>query len=152
MAVVNTLSDLYADRVNDVDPPNPHRLAGRPVNAVGSVSNGASDSTASTYRLGSVPSNGYPHEDTFFDVTSWGFAQIVIGTQDDTTALVNQTKATENMVTPIAAGDANHGNQWWEVLGMASDPGGFIDIYAHAAAGATGAGSMDFRLTTLSIK
>ena len=78
--------------------------------------------------------------------TFWGFAQVVIGTETDTDALVDQTKATENIVTPIAIGDANHGKTWWEALGLAASPGDEIQLYAHAEANATGAGSMPFRL------
>lgn len=49
-------------------------------------------------------------------------------------------------VAPIANGDANHGKRLWEVLGLASDPGGMIALWKHAAANATGAGSMPFAI------
>ena len=86
------------------------------------------------------------HEDTGFDVENWAFLQVVIGTETDTDALVDQTQATENMVTPLAAGDANHGKTWWEALGLAASPGGEIALYAHAEDDAGSAGSMPFRL------
>ena len=72
---------------------------------------------------------------------------MVIGTKTDTTALIDQTRATEDVVQPIAIGDASHAKRLWEVLGMAEDPGGSIALFAHAAAGATGAGSMPFRIS-----
>ena len=99
--------------------------------------------------LADIPSNAIVHEDTFFDVASWGFAQVVIGVEGDTDALVDQAKATENIVTPIAVGDANHGKELWEVLGMAADPKGNIRLIASAEADATGAGSMPFRIAYL---
>lgn len=147
MAVEEIHSDLFADKQNNVSPPDPQRERGRVVNTIGSVANGASDSSGSKYKLCKVPSNLIPHEGTFFDVENWGFAQVVIGTETDTDALVDQTQATENIVTPFVVGDANHGKQLWEVLGLASDPGGFIEIWAHAEDAATGAGSMDFRFS-----
>lgn len=153
MAVVTTKSDLIHDPLNRADgapyAPDPHKARGRPVYATGTVANASDDSSGSTYLLADIPSTALLHEDTFFDVEAWGFAQVVIGVTGDTDALVDQTKATENIVTPIAAGDANHGKALWEVLGMAADPGGNIRLIASAEAGATGAGSMPFRIAYL---
>lgn len=152
MAVVNGKSDLITDTHDPSSTrPSPQRARGVVRAAAGTVANGANDSNLSTYHLGSVPSDALVHEDTFFDVENWGFAQIVIGTETDTDALVDQTKVTENMVTPFATGDANHAKAWWEALGLAADPGGQIEIYAHAEANATGAGSMVFRLAWVDI-
>lgn len=150
MAVVNINSDLIHDYLDDASrPPEPERARGRYVSAIGTVLNGAADSNGSTYHLADIPSNAILHEDTFFDVASWGFAQVVIGTFSDTDALVDQTKATAPTVTPVAMGDAKHGKAVWEVLGMAKDPGAKIAIYAHAEADATGAGNMPFRVAYL---
>ena len=147
MAVVTGKSDLITDTFDaDSTRPAPQRANGTPRYAIGSVANAGTDSDTSMYLLGSVPADALVHEDTFFDVENWGFAQVVIGTETDTDALVDQTKATENIVTPIAIGDANHGKTWWEALGLAASPGGEIQLYAHAEANATGAGLMPFRL------
>jgi hypothetical protein len=147
MAVVSGASNLIQDPLSyTAAPPDPQENRGRLVLATGSVSNLASDSNTSKYELARIPSIALLHEDTFFDVENWGFAQIVIGTETDTDALVDQTKVTENTVTPIAVGDANHGKQLWEVLGLAADPGGEIALWIHAEADAAGAGSMPFRI------
>ena len=147
MAVVTTLSDLIHDTFDlESVPPDPQRARGRVIFAIGTVANSATDSSGSTYVLADIPSNVLLHEDTFFDVAAWGFAQVLIGVEGDTDALVDQTKATENIVTPIAVGDAFHGKELWQVLGMAADPKGKIRLIASAGAGATGAGSMPFRI------
>jgi len=147
MAVVNTNSSLIHDPfVSGSTPPDPQAARGRLILATGTVTNAATDSNTSKYHLADIPSIALLHEDTFFDVAGDGFAQIVIGTETDPAALVYQTKVTENIVTPIAVGDANHGKPLWEVLGLAADPGGNIGIWKHAQADAAGAGSMPFRI------
>jgi len=150
MPAVTGKSDLIHDYTDpDSSPADPEFLAGRVVLATGTVANLSTDSNTSMYHLGDVPADGIVHEDTFFDVASWGYAQVVIGTKTDTDALVDQTKVTENIVTPFAVGDANHGKRWWEALGLAENPGGKIGIWAHAEADAAGAGSMPFRLASV---
>ncbi|KRS15659.1 hypothetical protein [Roseovarius indicus] len=150
MAVVEGKSNLIHDYLDSTsEPPSPAAQQGEYRALTGTVANASSDSSGSMYHLADVPSDAIVHEDTFFDVENWGFAQIVIGTREDTDALVDQTLATENTVTPFAVGDANHGKTWWEALGMSEDPGGEIGIYIHAEAGATGAGSMPFRIVSL---
>jgi len=150
MAIENKNSDLVHNYLDDASiAPDPVRARGRIIKVTGSVANAAADSAGSTYHLADLPSGCILDPATFFKVDNWGFAQIVIGTKTDTTALVNQTKATEAMVTPIAAGDANHGKRLWEVLGMAEDPGGNIGIYGHAAAAATAAGTMLIQIAYL---
>ena len=150
MAVVETRSDLIHDPMDATSiPPDPVQARGRARHATGTVSNDATDSSGSTYHLADIPADAILLEDTFFDVQGDGFDQIVIGTYSDTTALVNQTKITANIVQPISIGDANHGKRLWEVLGLAESPGGNIGIYKHAAANAAAAGSMPFRISYL---
>lgn len=146
MAVVDEKSDLYRDAHALQGSPDPLKTKGRVIVATGTVTNLVSDESGSKYRLIELPSDCYLHEDTFFDVQGDGFAQIVIGTLTDTDALVDQTRATENIHQPIAIGDANHGKQLWEILGLAEDTGGAIALFKHAEATATVAGSMDFRI------
>lgn len=145
MAVVNKLSSLIPDHANDYHGPDPELARGRPIMATGTVTNGATDSTLSTYKLASLPSNCILGDRTKFDVENWGFATVNIGTKDDIDALFTVLKSAGNTVTPVVFGDAKHGKRLWEVLGLAADPGGMIDLYAHASAGATGAGSMPFQ-------
>jgi hypothetical protein len=149
MAVVNKKSNLVADYLNRDTPPDPSIARGRPIIAIGTVANASDDSSGSTYHLIDLPSDCLLDIGTAFDVENWGFAAIRIGTKDDVDALVSVAKSAGNTVTPNAFGDANHGKQLWEQLGLAADPGGMISIYAHAIAGATGAGSMPFRFAYL---
>lgn len=150
MPIVHKLSNLIHDHYDQTSvPPDPVVARGNLIMATGLVLNAADDLSGSTFHLVDIPSDVILHEDTFFDVQNWGFAQVVIGTLSDTTALVNVAKAAGNTVTPIAIGDANHGKRLWEVLGLAVNPGGLISLYAHAAANATGAGNMPFRVAYL---
>lgn len=146
MAVVNNHSTLIPRALGGAAHPDPHAVAGILRIATGTVANAADDSTLSSYHLVDLPAQCYLHPDTFFDVENWGFAAIRIGTATDVDALVSVLKSAGNQVDPIAKGDANHGKQLWEVLGLAENPGGYIGLYAHAIAGATGAGSMPFQI------
>ena len=129
--------------------PDPSAARGRPIISTGTVSNAANGLSGSSYHLMDLPSKCLVHFDSWFKVDGWGYAQVQIGTKDDPDALVDQTTATEAMVTPIEPGDANHGKMLWEVLGLAKDPGGMISLYAHAAADAAGAGVLPFQITYL---
>ncbi|WP_420415836.1 hypothetical protein [Marinovum algicola] len=147
MAVVSGKSNLIPNHFDaTAEPPDPVELRGRYKVSTGTVSNLASDSNTSKYHLVDLPSHVILLPGTFFDVAADGYAQIVIGTYSDTDALVDQTKITENIVTPVANGDANHGKRLWEVLGLAADPGGMIGLWKHAEADAAGAGSMPFAI------
>lgn len=147
MAVVSGKSNLIPDPTSaSYVPVDPQLARGRVVVATGLVANLSTDSNTSKYHLVDLPSNCILLPATFFDVAGDGFAQIVIGTETDTDALVDQTKATENIVHPIAEGDANHGKYLWEVLGLAADPGGTIALWKHAEANAAGAGNMPFAI------
>lgn len=150
MAVVNNTSDLIHDYLDDASvAADPVQARGRVIKSTGTVANATTDSNLSNYHLVDLPSDCMMDQDTFFKVDGWGFAQIVIGTLTDTTALVNQTKITAAIVSPFGQGDANHGKRLWEALGMAADPGGNISLYAHAVAAATGAGTMPFQAAYL---
>lgn len=148
MAVETGRSDLIHDYTDTTSvPPDPQQARGRYRVAQGTVANGASDSSGSMYRLVDLPADCILMPLTQFDVENWGFAQVVVGTRDDTDALIDQTLATENIVTPIAFGDANHATPLWEMLGLSERPkSGIVSLWAHAEAGATGAGSMLFAI------
>lgn len=150
MAIVSGKSDLIHDfRDPTSSPPDPVQARGRQIAATGTVANAAADSSGSMYHLCDLPCDVILMPGTFFDVENWGFAQVVIGTRTDTDALVDQTLATEDIVTPIGQGDANHGKRLWEVLGLSESPRAPISLYAHAEANATGAGSMLFQIVYL---
>lgn len=144
MPVRNTDSNLFRDvgaqgAVLDAAP-----VKGLVRHAIGTVANAADDSLGSKYRLARVPSDAIMHPETTFDVENWGFAQVVIGSETVTDQILDVARAAETSQSPFAWGDDNHGQRLWQVLGLASDPGGFIEIFAHAEANATGAGSMPF--------
>ncbi len=149
MAVENVTSDVYRNELLGEAIPQSLKVHGRIHAVTGTVAHDAAASSGSTYKLGEVPSAAMPHPDTIFQASAWGFTDLRIGTKDDVTALVNTTSAAATTQSPFAALDANHGKSWWEVLGLAADPGGMITIYAHAIAGATGAGSMKFNLVSI---
>lgn len=139
MAVVNGKSDLFA---GDVDPA---RARGRPIVIQSSVVNASTDNTGSTYLLCRLPSAAILTSATTFKADGWGFAVTSIGTLTDVDALFTANKnAAHAPITRNAA--ASHGKPLWQLLGLASDPGGEIALYAHAVADAAGAGSMSFEI------
>lgn len=140
--VVDLKSDLFPDKIAEIPAPDPARARGRPIVAAFSVANAADDSDGSKYLLAELPSDCILDSRTFFKVDDTGFAAIRIGTASDAEALVAQLKSAEAIARPVEDGDANHGLPLWEVLGLAADPGGFIGIYQHAIANATGAGTL----------
>lgn len=144
MAVVNGRSNLIPDHYAGEIAPDPEIARGRPIVATGIVTNGAADSNLSMYHLADLPADCILDPRTIFDVENWGFAQVVIGTKTDTDALVDVARSAATSKAPIVFGDANHLKRLWEVLGLAESPGGLIGIWAHAEAGATGAGNMPF--------
>lgn len=147
MAVVTAYSNLLADpQSTDRIFVDPQQARGRLILSTGEIANGAEDSAESVYHLATVPSHALVHEDTFFQVDAWGFAQVQIGSPETPDALVDQTKVTENTVTPFAMGDDAHGKTWWQVLGYAADPGGMLTLVATGPADAAAAGSLRFRI------
>lgn len=139
MPVVNGKSNLFA---GDVDPA---RARGRPITVQASVFNGATDSAGSTYLLCRLPSAAILTASTTFKADGWGFAVTSVGTLTDVDALFQANKnAAHAPITRNAA--ASHGKPLWELLGLASDPGGEIALYAHGIADAAAAGSMNFEI------
>lgn len=146
MPVVNKTSNLFVNPHDGDTAIDPMLSAGRIKVATGTVTNAATDSNESSYKIAELPADCILHEDTKFDVENDGFAAIRIGTKTDVDALVSVAKTDAAIQSPIAFGDANHGKRLWEVLGLAANPGGFIALYKHAIADAAGAGSMPFRI------
>lgn len=149
MAVVELKSDLYRDPSTLGAIPDSKFTNGRYWTMTGTVTNASDDSTGSTYLICELPSDCLLHEDTVFDVENFGFAQIRIGTLDDNDALVSAAKSAATSQSPKAFGDANHGKELWEMLGLSEDPGGVIGLYAHAVGNATADGAMPFRVAYL---
>lgn len=144
--VSGTSNLIYDPHTSTGYPPDSKLARGVLRVCTGILANLATDLSGSKYHLADLPSDCILQPGTFFDVENDGFAQIVIGTEDDTDALIDQTKATENVITPIANGDTNHGVMLWQVLGLSADPGGKIALWKHAEANAAAAGSMKFAI------
>lgn len=142
MAIVSKKSTIFrGDAGNTLDPLVARGYARR---AVGRVENAADDSSGSKYLLAELPSHAILTRATFFHVENWGFAAIRLGTFDDVDALLSVLKSAATTQAPITALIESTGERLWETMGLAADPGGVIGIYAHAIAGATGAGNMPF--------
>lgn len=148
MPVVNEKSTLYKPASDPLGAePKPELARGRPIVATGSMANLATDSIGSKYLLAELPSDAILDTRTFFKVDAWGYADIRIGTFSDPVALVNQTKISATIASPLTQGDARFGQPLWQALGLAADPGGTIGIYAHGSvAAAAAAGSMRFEI------
>lgn len=149
MAVEKVKSDLYRNQLTGGAIPQAQKAHGRIHAVTGTVTHDAAASSGSTYKLGEVPSGAMVHPDTIFQADGWKFTDLRIGTLTDVPALVSVAVAAATTQSPVAALDANHGKAWWEVLGIAADPGGMIAIYAHAIGAASAAGSMKFNLVSI---
>lgn len=149
MAVEHLLSDLFANGYgeNGVDPA---RGRGRPIRVVGTLTNSAGGSSGSTYKIGDFPADCILQPETIFDVEEWGYAQVVIGTIDDTDALLDVARSAATTQSPITRFGTGHGKPLWELLGLAARPSdNIITLYAHAEATATAAGTMPFQIDYL---
>jgi hypothetical protein len=149
MPVVNVKSNLIPRSLGGPGWPDPQAVGGVLKVQTGTVANLSTDSNLSKYRLGDIPSDAYLDPSMNFFVTNWGFAQVNIGTESAPTALGTVAKAAGANFLPHVFGDSKTGKELWEALGLAANPGGFITLFAHATANATGAGSMLFRLAYL---
>lgn len=116
--------------------------------AVGSISNAADDSNGSSFNLVRLPSNVIMRPESWVDLRGFGFAAASVGIASARTGLLASTTiAGLSAVTPLfAASTAKWGKELWEQLGLAADPGGYLDIAVWVAANATAAGSMKFDL------
>lgn len=144
---LNKPSDLITDPRFDQAPPDPARARGRNLVLTGTFANLADDDSGSSFVLGSIPADAILGSATTFVVTNCGYAQIRIGTRANPVALVNQTKITGNVVTPIVIGDSRHGLPASTQLGLAAVPANnMIDIMFTAGANAVGAGSVAYEI------
>jgi len=146
MPVVEPPSNLFHDYQGTGLMPDPLLKAGRLIVATGNVTLTSTDLENSVYPLLDLPADCILHPQTYFDVTDLPLVAVRIGTFSDVDALVSQAQSDANIISPIAQGDANHDKRLWEVLGLASDPGGFIRLALHAIADTTGNGSMQFQV------
>jgi len=123
---------------------DPQALSGLRRMVTGIVTNPTPAFTLSRFHLTDLPSDCYLTPQTLFGVVGWGFAQVNIGTETAVTALGTVARGAAATFVPIAADDVRRQQELWQALGLAANPGGFIGLFAHATANATGAGSMPF--------
>ena len=75
---------------------------------------------------------------------------MVIGTIDDTDALLDVARSAATTQSPITRFGTGHGKPLWELLGLAARPSdNIVTLYAHAEATATAAGTMPFQIDYL---
>ena len=144
MPVVAKKSDLLPDHRLDQNAVEPARARGRAVVVCGTLTCEATDSATSKHSICFIPADAILDARTSFVAGSWGHATTQIGTRSSATALVNAAKATH---TPIAVGDAKHGQPAWQQLGLSAAPdNNQIELVCTGPANATGAGTMPFEI------
>lgn len=148
MPVVLNKSTLFKPDSDPLGPEvKPELARGRPIVATGSIVNASNDSQNSKYLLAELPSGCILGSHTYFKVDTWGYADIRIGTFTDPAALSSVLRSAGAIHSPVAQGDARHGQPLWQALGLAADPGGVIQLYLHGnVAAPTGAGSSKFEI------
>lgn len=106
---------------------------------------GSADSIASVYFFGRVPSNAIISPGALL------YAPAIAGLTDFSLGFAGAPKALMSDVDIHAGGSfaarsvvsiANYGQRAWQDAGLASDPGGFLDVFATLGAAATAAGSL----------
>jgi hypothetical protein len=164
MAIVTVKSTIIANR--DAKPvvlTEPGISGGKPSIAMGSVAAATSDSIGSSYLLTQVPSNAYLHSVTIInEALTTMAANIGVNspTKVDGTAgaVVNATlfASALSLATANQSGTnqinqsgnnsiVNQQQPLWQAAGMASDPGGVLDIVAVSTAAPTAAGNFAVR-------
>jgi hypothetical protein len=144
MPVEHLKSDLITEGYGD-NGVDPAKARGRPLVSVGRATAAADGSSGSTYHLIDLPADCILMPRTRFKVDTWAYAQVVIGTLDDTDALLDVARSAATTQSPVADFDAGHGLPLWQRLGMSARPSdNKISLYAHAEAGGTQAGTMLF--------
>ncbi|MES2667925.1 MAG: hypothetical protein V4712_17710 [Pseudomonadota bacterium] len=148
MAIVNLKSTVFGvTGVAGYTAPNGSARDGRIHRVAGRISNGAGDSNLSKYLICELPWSAILLPPTAFMTTAWGFAQAVIGTDEDSDGLLDVARATGGATgnVPITIFGAKWNLPFWGQMGLASAPlKGFAKLYAVAEADATGAGTLDF--------
>lgn len=163
MGVVTTYGQGYRNPVANVAP-----LAvfaeGHLHTIVSTIAVGAADSATSKYYIGRIPSSavldpaslaygggvvGLTSVSVGFDASplpagliAWAASPALLVSAQDW-----HLAASFSLVQNVAVG--NYGKRAWELLGLAQDPGGFIDVFATNVSGAGGAGTLQFFLKYL---
>lgn len=148
MAVENLKSTIFGATVaGDYVAPDSAARDGHIRRIAGRVSNSAGANTGSKYLLCELPWSCILLSQTAFRTDNWGFAQAVIGTDEDPDGLLDAAKgASATGQLPITIFGAKWNKPFWAQMGLAAMPakGAFARLYAVAEADATGAGTLDF--------
>ena len=146
MPIVEVSADVVPNRQQGQADVDPLRSNGRPKVITGTVANAADDALGSIYHLATLPAACLLHPDTAFDPTLSGLADLRVGTRTDPNALV-AAPSIDGIHKPVAFGDAKYDKPLWQMLGLAENPGGMIELYQHAIANATATGVTKFQIT-----
>ncbi len=150
MAIVKVKSTVYGstDAQGVFTSASGASALGHILRVCGTVNCLATDESGSEYTLLDIPASAVMLPESAIKTTGWGFAQAVIGIDDDTDALLDVTKATGGATgnNPITIFDAKWNMPIWAQLGMAEAPLNFITLKVFTAADATGDGQIDFDL------
>jgi hypothetical protein len=146
MAVVKVKSDNYPASGGVATAIDPSRQRGKLRSSHFDVSNGATDSSLSSYALVTIPADAILAKSSEMRTDTWGFAVVNIGPSAAlSTALANGVArgAATTLLAPQTAANDCIGAPAWQQLGLAAAPAdNLLTLYAFASAGATGAGSM----------
>lgn len=118
-----------------------HVVAGR-------VTNASTDSSGSKYLLAEIPWNAILSPRCAFLTKDWGFAQAVIGVEEDPDILIDAVKGSAaGGILPVTIFGSLWNKPLWQALGLSAMPvGGPAKLSAVAEADAAGAGTLDFHI------
>ena len=148
MAIVNVQSSFFPAMVSGIwTPPFAASRDGKDHVIQGTVANGATDSSGSTYKLFTLPWTAILLPDAAFRTDGWGFAQVQIGPAEAPLGLLNAAKGVSTTgQLPVTIFGTRWNQPFWQACGLASIPTDkpFCDVIVTTIAGATGAGTMSF--------
>ena len=147
MAVVATKSNFYTKGASGIAP---NARAGHVHSVSFQVACAASDSSGSTYKLCSIPADALLGKESEIRTDLWGFAVVNVGTIGFLTTLANAVARGAGATFLALVSSTQDAAQLpaWQALGLAAAPlNGLVDIYASASAAATGAGTINGKIT-----
>jgi len=150
MAVVTLNSTVFGSTgAAGYTAPNSTARDGHPHVVAGRVTNAATDNTGSKYLLAQIPWGAILQPSTAFLTKDWGFAQAVIGVDEDMDCILDAAKGTAvGGQLPITIFTSKWNVPLWQACGLSAMPTdkAFANVYAVAEADAAGAGTLDFHI------
>lgn len=150
MAVVTLKSTVFgATGASGYTAPNSSARDGRLHVVTGRATNAATDNTGSKYLLAEIPWGAILQPSTAFLTKDWGFAQAVIGVDEDPDIILDAVKGTAvGGQLPITIFTVKWNVPLWQLCGLAAMPTdkAYANVYAVAEADAAAAGTLDFQI------